>query len=346
MKKGFKFLLFLFIFLAFPVLADDGKLYQAGDNFTLSSEMAGTSFVAGNNVTTANNVDGILFSAGNFVTNKSKSDYAFIAGNEVIIEDASFKDGFIAGSGIRINSSNIERDLYVAGATISLNSNVGRNAYLAASDVTINGQINGDLTIYAANITIDSDTVVTGTLKYADDSVITISENATINNKEVVKGDSKKLVTMDFKSSLLDALSSFINALLVAVVIILLFPKIYEAIASKGKDKILSNIGFGLLFLLFVPFVSIMVIITVAGLSLGLLMLDFYFVAICLSTIISSYYYGNLIFKNKINNKYLLTLVTLLIIYLLKLIPFVGGLLSLVCLTTGLGLIVSLIRRK
>ena len=346
MKKSFKILLILFMFLAFPVMADEGNLYQAGETVTSESELAGTSFFAGNKVTTKGNIDGILFSAGNMVTNSATSDYAFVAGNEVTISEANFKDGFFAGSILKIESSNIERDLYAAASSITLNSNVGRNAFLAAAEVTVNGTVNGDLTVYADIINIDSDTVITGTLKYPEDARITISENAQVNAKKIVKGSSKDLIKIDIRTKITDMLFSYVNALLVAIVLIALFAKLYDKIAEMGKDKILSNIGFGLLALLFVPFVSIILMVTMAGISLGLLLMNMYVLAFCLSTIFSSFYYGNIIFKDKIKNKYLLVLVTLLIIYVLRLVPFIGGLVTLLCLCTGFGLVVSLIRRK
>ncbi|MBR2712796.1 MAG: polymer-forming cytoskeletal protein [Bacilli bacterium] len=346
MKKSFKILLVLFMFLAFPVMADDGKLYQAGDNVTSESEIAGTSFFAGNNVNTKGTIDGILFSAGNMVLDSSSSDYAFVAGNEVTISGASFKDGFIAGNILKIESSNIERDLYAAASSITLNSNIGRNTYLAAAEVTVNGTINGNLTVYADTINIDSDTVITGTLKYPEDAKITISENAQINAKETVKGNTKDLVKIDIKTKITDMLFSYVNALLVAIVIIAVLGNLYEKIAKMGKDKILSNIGFGLLAMIFIPFVSIILMVTMAGISLGLLVMNLYILGFCLSTIFSSFYYGNLLFKDKIKNKYLLVLVTLLIIYVLRLVPFVGGLVTLLCMCTGFGIIVSLIRRK
>ena len=343
MKNIFRLLLILVLVSATPVFAST-RLFQAGDNLSVNEELDGSSFVAGNSVSTTNKVNGILFLAGNDVNVKSSSDYAFIAGNIVNIEEANFKDGFVAGNVVTLKNVDIERDLYVAGTKVTINTNIGRKLTAFGEDVVIDGTIDGDVYIGASNITINSNTVINGTLTYNDDAKTIISKDAVINNTKIEKHTAN--YSKVFVSKLIDKIFSFVNSLVLALLLALIVPKLYEKIISQGKNMILNNIGFGLLSLLFVPLAALIIIATVCGVYLGLLILCLYVISILLSTILSSYFYGNLLLGSKIKNKYLLITLTLLIIYLLRLIPFVGGIVSIVTICTGLGIVLNLFLKR
>ena len=347
MKKYIKVLLVLLLFIATPVFAASDSLYQAEDNFVVDKDLDGTSFIAGYTVETKNNINGMLFMAGNTVNVYGKSDYSFIAGNTVKVKNANFKDGFIAGNIVEINESNIERDLYIASSRVTIKSNIGRDLRIASGDVEIDSTINGNVTVYASNITINSNARINGTLTYDESSKVIISKDAVINNTVIEKNKNVNISKLSvLKTLLLNSLYSYINILLVAFVLILIAPKLFDAIKEKGTDSILSSMGYGLLALFFVPVVAFLVMVSTVGLSLGLLLVTFYIISLYISTIISAMYYGNMLFKDKINNKYALVAVSLLIIYILKLIPFISTLTSIIVLCSGLGLILSLIIKR
>lgn len=350
MKKFFRVLLILIAFSFTSVHAASTDLFRTNDNVFVEENLAGSSFVAGNKVDVKADINGILFAAGNNATVSGKSDYAFIAGNIIKIDNASFKDGFIAGSDISISNSTIERDLYVAGNIISITNNIGRSAYIAGSDITIDGVINGDLHVEGNNITINSNTIINGRLSYNEDATITFSKDAKILG-ETTKIKSNNNFESKFKvatigSKLLDALTSFLNILVVGLISILLFPSLFKKIKEIENKKLLSAFGFGLLTLIVCPIAAVFVMITIAGLSLGLISLVLYFIAIYVSTIFSTYKLSSLVFGNKIKNDYLLMIVGLLIVSLIKLIPILGGLCSFILLCLGLGIIITQIFKR
>lgn len=341
MKKILKvFILFLLLTIT-PVYAQ-----TVGDSVIVKEDKNGTLFSAGNSVEVSNKVNGISFIAGNQVNVSNTSDYLFTAGNNVVIEKATFKDGFIAGSTVEITDSNIERDLYLAGANVKLSSKVGRNTYIASGTVVVTGEVNGDLEVYAGTVNIKEGAKINGTLRYDDSTMVTIADGAIVNNKEVVES---KSISFGYKSlidRLLDLLISFGNILLIGFILLFLMPKIFEKVANKGKEALLVNTGIGLLSLLFLPIAFIVLLFTIIGVSTSLIALVFYIVAIYLSTVFAAYNLGNLFLKDKIKNKYMLLMVSLLVIYILKLVPFIGTLSSLFVLLLGLGIIVNLIIKR
>lgn len=345
MKGKLKLLLILLLFVVTPVFAASDDLLIANDTVTVEEEKAGTAFMLGNDVTAKGTVDGISFIAGNNVNVENKSDYLFSAGNTVKLENASFKDGFLAGTTVELSDSFVERDVYAAGSTVRLSSTIGRNANIAGSTVVVTGTVNGDLTIAASTIEIKDGAEVKGTLYYSEDASITISPNAIIN-KKVAKEINKLTIFDSFKSRLFGNLFSFANMLVVGLLLLLLVPKLFEKISGYGKESILSNLGIGLLSLIAIPITTIILLITIVGLSSSLLLLACYIILVYLSTLFASYYIGNILLSNKIKSKFLILVISLLGVYLLKLIPFVNILTSICVLGIGLGLIIRIITKR
>lgn len=349
MKKSLKILLILVMFLATPAFALSNDLFRADDSVSVSDDLNGSSFIAGNSVEIDSKVNGMLFSAGNVVNQSGESDYLFTAGNIVRVDSQKARDAFIAGSEVNIKSSLFERDLYVAGAKVTYDSEAGRNVYIGGSDVVISGTVNGNLTIYAENITIEKSAKIIGELKYTEDSKASIDDNAKIGSIKKIKGEKAGAVVEvkpTFTTKLMNSIFSLANSLILGLLLMLIFPKLFESISNLKSDTILSNLAFGALTLIVLPIAALILMLTFVGLSAGLLAIAFYVIAICLSTIISTYYFANIIFKDKISNKYLLLLLGLTILYIIKLIPFISILASISLLCVGLGIIINLIFKR
>ena len=112
----------------------------------------------------------------------------------------------------------------------------------------------------------------------------------------------------------------------------------FDSMSKLKKDGTLAlNILYGLGFLVLVPLASICVILTIVGAPLAVISLMLYGVLIYLSIIPTAYVFGEICFGKIIDNKYLLMVVSLLVLYIVKLIPIIGGLVSFVSLLFGLG---------
>ena len=340
-KKILLLLVILLTVITTPVFAKGDNGFFTGDRVKVKKNLNTTSFVAGNSVNMTSEVDGLNFVAGNNLTISSKQDYLFAAGNLITIKNATTKDAFIAGSTISIENTTV-RDLYVGGSTITIDSNIERNTYIAGDSVVITGTINA-----AEKITIEEGTIIEGTLEYPEDAKLKIESGATITKKKTYKN-----VKIE-KSSRLDILKhrvsgriySYISLILVAGILFLLNKKLFKGISKieKRGSEIAkkSLIGFGILIML--PIASIIIMLTIIGLPLSLLALTIYIILIYLSSIATAYYCGNWLFKDKIKNEFLQLIVALAIIYVLEIIPFIGGLISFLSLIFGLGIYACLI---
>ena len=353
MKKVLKRSLVVFligIFLTIPVMAKGHNGFHANDDLTLEKKIASTLFAAGNNVEVSSEVDGAAFVAGNNLTLSSKQDILFAAGNSIELKNVETKDAFIAGSKINIDNSYI-RDLYIAADTIRIDSDVNRNVYLGGNKVTINGYIGGDCYISADNIRIGKEAQITGTLKYPEDSKISISETAIVNKEETYKGknfDVKISMKEMIMTYILAKLLSFLSLLVTALIVFAVARKIFKKMEKMDFDFTsgVKHFVIGFLSLIAIPVASIMVMITIIGIPIAIITLIMYGISLYLSSVATSYYLGHHLFKDKIKNDYLVLVISLLLLFILKLIPIIGGFVSLISLCMGLGLYLQVLKKS
>ena len=314
---------------------DNGVVVK--DEVQLKKTFNTTTFVAGNNVEMYSEVDGLNFVAGNNVKVSSIQDYLFTAGNQVVLEGVSSKDTFVAGNSIEIRSS-IVRDLYVAASTIKLESTMTRNVYLGGDKIIVNSYIDGDLKVAADDITIGEETVITGKLLYPKEAKINISDGAQVTTTETYTGDYEEVESTP-KDVVTGFIVSYVGLLIVAFILLAVHKKFFAAIKKEEKDpaNIIKTmaIGFGVLVVL--PIAAIIALITVVGIPLSIISLLLYGICIYLSPIPTAFFVGNWIMKDNKPNEYLLLALSLLALLILKVLPFVGGLVGFVSLIFGLG---------
>lgn len=343
-KKIFLLLILVLSLVMVPVGAKSKDNFAVDDNLKLDKSIGATTFAAGNTVNVNSEIDGAAFIAGNNVSISSSQDFLFTAGNSITLSGVNAKDAFVAGSNINIQSSNI-RDLYAAAETIRIDSNISRNAYLGGTNVTINSIINGDVEVSAENIVIGKEAEITGTLNYPENAKITIEETAKVAQKTTYKVDTSTS-EKTFRSKLLDRLYAFISMLLIGIILMALNKKAFAKIAKIKKDvsTFAKNVGIGFVFLVVIPIAAIILLFTVVGVPISIISLLLYGIMIYLSVIPTAYYLGNAFLKDKIKNEFGLFVVSLLTIYILRMIPGIGGLVTFISLCFGLGVYFELIK--
>ncbi len=314
--------------------------FYANDNLTLEKDVDATLFAAGETVNVKSNVNGSSFIAGKDVKVSSNQDILFTAGQDVELNEVVTKDAFVAGETIKIDNSQI-RDLFVAARKITINSDIERNAFIGGESVIINSTISGNAYVAADNITIEDGAKILGTLKYPEEAKITISDSAVVEKTSKYKSTTTVEIEKPSVESIIAAkISSFLSLLLIGVILMAIYKKLFERVENLKLDaeEFIKRTFTGLGILVGLPLASIILMCTVIGLPLSLILLVLYFVFIYLSAIPTAYYIGSKLLKDKVENKYLVLTISLACIYILKLIPVIGGLVGFITLCLGLGL--------
>lgn len=341
MKKIYKYLLLMICLIPLKVFAED-KYVNAGNVIHDTGIVTHNYFSAGNALQNDMEIDGLLFTAGNSINYNGKSEYSFIAGNLINFNGKSEKDVFVAGNTINIaQEAIINRDLYLAASDVNINADIIGNAFISAKNLTINSKnINGDLYLSAENIVINEDSVINGTIKYPENANISGIENISAE-KLIAYQVSTNSKDNDFASKVTSTIFSMICYIAVAYILYLIFPTLFNKIERKFEFKnTIKTIGSGLAFLIIVPIISIILLITVVGIPISILTLIAYGVLLYLSLPVTANYLGNVILKNSKREKtnfYLATLIGILVLKIVNLIPIIGSIISILSMLYGLG---------
>ena len=342
----------LFIALALVIIpttivkAEDNYFY-AGDNVLVSEEYNHSVFGAGESVKSSGTVNGINFGAGNNVSISGKSSYGFFAGQNVSIDGEIENDLFAAGGNIVVlKDAILNRDVYLAANSVEIKTDIKGNAFIAASIVNLDDiYVDGNLRIYANQININGNVNIKGTLYVNEGIVINNENNLTTGKKEI-----DKVTKLEFKTRVNDTILSILTMIFSAMVLSLIFPKLFKKLDYELSVKdVFKKMFIGLAFLVVVPLLSIILFVISVGVSLGAILFFLYLIAIMISSILSAYVIGdNLytkVFKQK-ENMYVSLVIGILVIKIVELIPVLGAFASLAVFTYGLGLIYKYVHNE
>lgn len=310
----------------------------------------------------------------------TSSGNAFGAGDELQIDQDIQGDLVLAGSLLEING-NIGDDFIGAGGEIIVNGNVSGNIIAAGGSIKVNGNVGGDIAAFGGQIFLSRDSVVEGDILLGGGEVTLngiVNGNGEISASTLRTGDDfklkgdLKLEAENYPSNLKDnvggklnittrnetekqyetfseryGIFSFVLGLLAALalgfILIYLFPDFVSEIAKIVKDSAFKAVLVGFLILVFLPILSIILLITLFGWTLSVLLVLFLALAILIATVPVKLLAGEIIYYKvfkKEAGKMAYYALGALIFALAYEIPLVGGFIRFIALLVGLGGIV------
>ena len=327
---------------------DEEYYFGSATNINSDLDVPNSLFLAGNEVASNDRVDGIGFLAGNILNITGVYNYGFFAGNSVKFSGTVDEDLFIAGNAVEIEEdASIGRDIFAAGNIVKIATNLSGNVFaggnrLVLENVTINGDLSGEFD----QIVVKGKSSISGTFKHNDDVEIVGLENLNFGSEKAFVSSSRE---SSFLTTAISKILSFAGTLILGIVLIVIFPKFAKTLLKEFKGKnVFKNVLIGLAILFFAPIALIFVMITVVGIPLGGVALGLWALLIAFALPVSSLVTGNLlakkVFKSEKMNIFAKIAIGLASIKLLSLIPLVGGLVSFIALTFGIGyLLMSII---
>ncbi|MBQ6134801.1 MAG: hypothetical protein IJI60_00615 [Bacilli bacterium] len=341
MKKKISLWLILLVVIGMPFLAfaKTPEGFYTGNDVSVAEDQNRTTFAAGEKVEfTPITIDGLSFAAGSRLSISSKQDHLFAAGETILLNEAVTKDAYLAGRSIKIESSTV-RDLFAAAEKIEIYSSI-RNAYLGGNTVIIDAPVEGNIKISAETIEIGENANIQGTLTYPKEADITISEKSVIEKTKTYEKAVEEKET--FKDTIVSKTASLVSLLVIGIILLTIFPALFENWKKEDKDasSCIKKALIGLLTLIVTPIAAIILLITIIGIPISLITIALYLILIYLSKVVAAYYIGSWVLKSHEMNNYLLLSGSLLVIFLLEMIPVVGGWIKFLILILGMGIVV------
>jgi cytoskeletal protein CcmA (bactofilin family) len=343
-----------------------GELTRLAAGETIDDDLA----ISGESVSIGGRVTGDVFAAGNTVTILPGAQIdgdLFAAANTVIVDGAINGSIRAAASAVQVNGT-VGRNVLAAGAMVTLGSNaavkgnwmsgsseaslrgtIGGTAAIGATRAMLAGAIGKDVKLGAEQVTAEPTARIGGSLEYYSDREQPLPAG-------VVQGQTRFIATPEAARQQARGddggfnwfgLVMLVGSVLFGLLLAWLTPGLYRAGQRLIERRALVVLGVGLLALVSTPILAILAMVTGVGLLPGLVGLGAYLIAwyvgwIVAATALAAAAVG-LLRRGAAPLAVAWSVVLgLIVVYLLTLIPFLGGVVSLVVICLGLGLLVLL----
>ncbi|MBI2942091.1 MAG: polymer-forming cytoskeletal protein [Chloroflexi bacterium] len=321
----------------------DGDLMAFGESVTIDGTVNGDVFAAAQSVTINGAVAGDLLAASQHVAVagriggdvRAASQYLTVTG--VVAHNLTAAAQFLSLT----PSGQIGGSWMSAGATTTLDGTVGRDVTVSGDRLDIRGRVGRDVQATVDALAIAPSAQVRGGLTYTSWEPQPVPPG-TVAGEVAHRPRPAERQRAESPVSFL-SLIWLAGNLILGVLLVWLLPRPAMALRTAIDRGPLLSLGIGLVALIGGPLIAILLAITLVGLPLALLTLVAYLLGLLVGWIITGYALGHLIgrlverqWHRRVAEGWLV-MVGLLALYLLTLVPYLGGLVALVAILLGLG---------
>lgn len=337
MKIIIKYLLLLIFLVPTITFAEvnDKYITTSSSDIELKEDFNNTHFVFGDSVLVNNKTDGIYFIFGEMIDYQSENEYVALFGNRLTVS-GKIKDGALFGNNVRLENAFIDRDVVIFGNKVYLSGTFNGNVLVYADTVIVeNSAFSKNLTVKASKLTIDKNTEVSGVLTYDEEMEVSI-ENRNIDTVAITSV--KQISTKD---RVLDYVCSLIRLLVIFLVMYLMVPRVFD----KISDNIGKNFGYGAIAFIGLPIILLILMFTNLATSIAIIGIMLYIIFIMIAKVLVGYVIGKYLYTKVFKleeKKYLCGILGITVLYLLSIIPYIGGWITFASLIYSFGIITNL----
>ncbi len=307
----------------------DSLLFAGGNTIDIAGTVNGDVYCGGQNVTISGTVKGDVICAGQTVNVSGKIEgNARLAGQSVIISGTIDGSATVATQTLTLEKNgNIQRDLVGGTQSATLSGVIGRDLAVGASSVTINGKVGRNVKGDVETLAVGSTGKIEGNLNYTSDVSPVISSGGQIVGtvtRTAPERQQSAASPSSFAVTIWSLVYIFIALLVVALVLVLLVPTVFQRLSSTALSSPGRVVLTGLVGMIVVPTLIVLLFISTIGLPLGVLVLLMWCVAVMLSGPFVGYVVGRLLLKNQKRPILIMLMGTsvLLIIYFIPILGF------------------------
>lgn len=290
-------------------------LYVAGGEVTINAPVYGDLIVAGGtlflNDTVANDLllaggtvhingyvaDDIRCTGGELHVLKNVGGDLVISGGQVdIAPSVQVTGGLITGGGDIVVNGIVLGDIRSAAGTLTFNGMAHRNFECRSQKLVMNGTVQGSAVLAASELTIAESAAFYKPVRYW-------TKNGRADFKQSLQGGAATFdpaLKMNPDSwyylghATVLGLGWYLSTVFLFLMLIqYLFRNTFKKAADIVNQSVGKSLGFGLLFFVCVPIVTVLLLITIVGIPIGLLLMATYVVLVLLATVITSLVVAN-----------------------------------------------------
>lgn len=319
----------------------------AGEGAYVKTTSSGNAFGGGDTLEINHDIQGNLVLAGSLLEINGNTGDDFIgAGGEIIVNGNVTGSVIAAGGSIKVNG-NVGEDVAAFGGQIFLSrdSVVEGDVLLGGGEVTLNGVVNGDGEISASTLRTGNNFEIKGDLQLeAENYPSNLGDNVGGNLSITTRPETEEQYeNISARFGILSFIIGLLAALALGFVLIYVFPDFVSEVAKIVKYSAPKAGLIGFLALVFLPIISIILLVTIFGWSLSVLLILSLILTILIATVPVKLLAGKIlyyrIFKKEAGKMAYYTLGAFVFALAYE-IPLLGGLIHFIALIVGLGGIV------
>ncbi len=338
------------------VVSESANVYLSGSSVRPSGPVEGDLFAAGGNVNVDQPVKGdASLTGGQVSVNSAIGDDLRAAGGQVILNGKVGGEVLLAGGRINVDTNaDVQGRLRAAGGNITLAGKYAKGVKAYGGNITLAGEVNGDAYLTGGTIEILPSAKINGNLNYTsreelkiDPAQVSGAVKRTAAPQEWrgwEQGGHMRERSWSSRHGISFSPFLLLGLIAAAAVFILVFPNATRGAQQEVGTSPWASLGLGAAMLFTLPPVAILLMITVIGIPLAFALLALFPLLLLVGYLTTALYIGDrgatALKKDTASSTWMrigFVALALLALALIRLIPFVGGLVVFAALLIGMG---------
>lgn len=323
--------------------------YAAGGIVTIDSEIEGDLFVAGGSLTINGTVKGDLVVAGGQVTiNGEVTDDVRAGGGSIFINNNVGDDVIATGGQINISSDSLIGGTLVIGSGFTnMLGTINEDIIGGGGKIVIGGEVYGDVRLEVQDtITLTEKAKINGNLIYSGLRKAELNEDQVegfIEYNEIIVKDTdigKNIENFFSKLHIFFQIFQYLSMLVIAFALAMIAPSALVKTADIAQAHPWRSLGLGIVIALCSIAAFVVLGITVIALPFASIILALFVITMCLAKVYAGVFIARLLINPKNMTKaklFGIAALGILIIEIVGLVPFVGGIIALLTVFIGFG---------
>lgn len=329
--------------------------FGAGGMLNLTDPIEGDAILAGGRVAIASEIKGDVVAAGGELSvGGAVGDDLYAAGGNVQVDALVNGNARVAGGDLTIGPATVVAGaLSLTGGRVQFDGNTHQYLQATGGSVRLNGEVHGDAEVRAEELIVGPDARVGGRLVFHGPVEPDIPATAVIEGGvEYHEADVGRFFREEHPR-VRDAVVGigtflwFVGVFAAAALFLVLFPGFARDAAAAIGHQPLQSLGLGLAVIACVPFLAIVLLLTVIGIPLALLLVPLYLLVLFVGWATAALFVAQRGLDAlrpgrpaTLAAQLLALFLALGALWLLRQIPIVGWLIAFIALLAGVGALV------
>jgi cytoskeletal protein CcmA (bactofilin family) len=318
----------------------------AGDDVQIDSPVKGNAFAAGARVAVTARIDRSAYLSGGEVTVSAPvGRNLYMAGGDLRLDGVVYGRLRAAGGNVRVvRDALVDGSASLAGASIEVDGGIGRDLRAYGESIVINGVIGGDVELAGERIRIGPDARIAGKVEYRSGRPIVIDPEATIASGITEMQKERRWMRNIGRGTTVMGTTFSFGLVLIGALMLLGLPRFTRESAAKLRSRPAVAAGVGCVMLLGVPLMILLLVLTIIGIPLALLFAFGYVALLLFGYLIAAIFVGDTVLERlspakaqSVGWRILFLLLALVVIAILRQVPFVGGIVVALLFAAGIG---------